>query len=504
MSLVLAVNSEIFHVAHPDPSERLVDFLRRETGYTSTKIGCGEGGCGACAVLIQDTPTSRAYTANSCLVPLCLLHGKSITTTEGLGNSTTGFHPVQNRVAEFNGTQCGFCTPGMVMAIYGQLEKSNGTPSAQQMESCLDGNLCRCTGYRPLLDAAKSFAVETIDHTGLAGSKASAGPLSAEEFDSTRPLFPPGLKQATAATDRAWKKQGGGSITLARWSSHGKTWLLPTTVEDILKAVQGTNSYKLIGGNTSSGVYKTQVSNPSTLIYLGGVAELNAIDGNRQGIHFGGTVTLTNAIQALTEQLEAASSTTNNANAQGVIAMIVEHMQKIAGAHVRGVGTLSGNLMMVKQWGFHSDLATVLMTAEAKITCHIKLDNQHVQSETLSMEDFFNLTTNDVLIVGIDVPFPNNDDGGAALTLMKTYKVALRPQNSHALVNAGYKVTLAQEQTTLRYTVASAVVVYGAVNNSNPIRVPGVEQLLIGRECGCGNNSNNSNNSSSNSNSNNR
>ena len=485
--LVFAVNNEIYRVLHPDPSERLVDYLRRETGYTSTKIGCGEGGCGACAVLLQDTPTGKMYTANACLVPLCSMHGKSITTTEGLGNSTTGFHPVQDRVAEFNGTQCGYCTPGMVMAIYGQLEKSNGTPDVQEMESCLDGNLCRCTGYRPLLDAAKSFATQVTDHVGLAGSKISSGPLSTEEFNSRRPTFPEGLVKAAAAADIACKGQNG----VPRWSSNGKSWFVPSTVEDILTAMQATNhAYKLIGGNTSSGVYKRGVSNPSTLIDLSRVKPLHAIealDGHR-GISFGGSVTINNAIQALVD-LQA----TNPVNA-GVVQMIVEHMNKIAGQHVRGVGTISGNLAMVKQWGFHSDLATVLMTAEAKIKCHLKMDNQNVKTDVLRLEDFFALATNDILIVGIDLPLPaaGATSQGKASTLMKTYKVALRPQNSHALVNAGFKVTIKQDQTTLKHTIASAVVVYGAVNDLYPIRAPGVEQLLVGRECGISGNSRNS------------
>ena len=111
--LVFSVNGEVYRVKSPNPSERLVDFLRRETGYTGTKIGCGEGGCGSCAVLLQKSPDAVARTINSCLAPLCAMHGMAITTIEGLGGSThaEGFHPVQKRVADFNGSQCGFCTP---------------------------------------------------------------------------------------------------------------------------------------------------------------------------------------------------------------------------------------------------------------------------------------------------------------------------------------------------------------------------------------------------------
>ena len=111
--LVFTVNGELYRVASPNPAERLIDFLRRETGYTGTKFGCGEGGCGACAVLVQKSADSVARTVNACLAPLCAMHGVAITTVEGLGGSdhAKGFHPVQKRVADFNGSQCGFCTP---------------------------------------------------------------------------------------------------------------------------------------------------------------------------------------------------------------------------------------------------------------------------------------------------------------------------------------------------------------------------------------------------------
>ena len=111
--LVFAVNGELYRINSPNPGERLLGFLRRETPYTGLKYACGEGGCGACAVLVQRSADSTPRTVNACLAPLCAMHGASITTTEGLGGSQhpKGFHPVQKRLADFNGSQCGFCSP---------------------------------------------------------------------------------------------------------------------------------------------------------------------------------------------------------------------------------------------------------------------------------------------------------------------------------------------------------------------------------------------------------
>ena len=165
-SLVFALNGEKIVVENPDPAATLNDYLRESCRFTGTKIGCGEGGCGACAVLVAELvggDTVKHATANSCLRPLCSLDGVAITTTEGLGSKSSGnLHPVQERIAAFNGSQCGFCTPGMVVSVSACLRRAHDdggrAPTAAELEASLDGNLCRCTGYRPILDAAKSFA----------------------------------------------------------------------------------------------------------------------------------------------------------------------------------------------------------------------------------------------------------------------------------------------------------------------------------------------------------
>lgn len=97
---------------------------------------------------------------NSCLAPVASLDGAVVTTIEGIGNERDGYHPVQKRLADYNGSQCGYCSPGMVMAMYSQLQMKAGQLTMVEAEKALDGNLCRCTGYRPILAAAKSFATD--------------------------------------------------------------------------------------------------------------------------------------------------------------------------------------------------------------------------------------------------------------------------------------------------------------------------------------------------------
>ncbi len=160
--LTFLLNGERVTLVDPDLTVLLVDFLRRpEIGLTGMKLVCGEGGCGACTVTVSRyDPVTKATSSrpvNACLHPLCALDGASVTTVEGIGSTRTGLHPIQRRVAECNGSQCGFCTPGWVMSMYGLLQ-NDPAPTAQTIEDHFDGNLCRCTGMRPILDAMQTFA----------------------------------------------------------------------------------------------------------------------------------------------------------------------------------------------------------------------------------------------------------------------------------------------------------------------------------------------------------
>ncbi|KAH8646585.1 xanthine dehydrogenase [Tricladium varicosporioides] len=173
-TLKFYMNGTKVELQNPNPEWTLLDFIRSQHGSKGTKLGCGEGGCGACTVVLQSIDTRqkgklRHMAVNACLFPLVGVVGKHLITIEGLGNVENP-HPLQERISKLHGSQCGFCTPGIVMSLYALIRNSYDpvskvfrlSASDIELEGHLDGNLCRCTGYKPILSAAKTFIIEDL------------------------------------------------------------------------------------------------------------------------------------------------------------------------------------------------------------------------------------------------------------------------------------------------------------------------------------------------------
>ena len=269
-----------------------------------TKLGCGEGGCGACTVTIsrmeQGTLIHRGV--NACLAPLCSVDSCHVTTVEGIGTQSNP-HPVQERISSCHGSQCGYCTPGIVMALYSKLQ-SNPTPTVSDIEETFDGNLCRCTGYRPILDAAKTFAIDvetavkapknivptSNNETGnqkidvITTTVSKLQHTSTTNGDPTLLPGPPTLPLECIALAKEPLTITDGDIT----------WHRPSTLNSLLELKTKYPDAKLITGNTEVGI-ETRFKNLhySHLIHTIGVEELCSITNDVDGtIHVGGAVTL--------------------------------------------------------------------------------------------------------------------------------------------------------------------------------------------------------------------
>src|SRR5437899_7205053 len=154
------LDGEVVAVDHVDPTRTVLNFLREDLGRTGTKEGCAEGDCGACTVVLGelDGAAVRFRAVNACIQFVPTLDGKELITVESLEHANGALHPVQQAMVDCHGSQCGFCTPGFVMslwALYLEHQAAQSRPSGPAIRSALTGNLCRCTGYRPILDAAE-------------------------------------------------------------------------------------------------------------------------------------------------------------------------------------------------------------------------------------------------------------------------------------------------------------------------------------------------------------
>eukprot|EP00903_Cladosiphon_okamuranus_P009641 g9174.t1 len=202
--LVFFVNGVKQVVRDAQPQTTLLQYLRA-AGLTGTKLGCGEGGCGACTVMVSafdsDKKEIKHNAVNACLAPVCSVDWCHVTTVEGVGNMRQGLHPVQKRIAEMHGSQCGFCTPGIVMALYALL-RSNPSATSTEIEEGLDGNLCRCTGYRPILDAAKSLGVDAGRPAGCCGGAGGEGCPCLDSKAATEVPTSSSSSSASAASDQ--------------------------------------------------------------------------------------------------------------------------------------------------------------------------------------------------------------------------------------------------------------------------------------------------------------
>lgn len=198
-SIAFWLNGQPTILTSPNPQWTLLDYLRSRPNLRGTKLGCGEGGCGACTVVMQVGQREphakrriRHLSINACLFPIIGCDGKHIITIEGIG-SVANPHPLQERVAKMHGSQCGFCTPGIVMSLYA-LVRNAWDPEAGlfrlterdvELQGALDGNLCRCTGYKTILEAAKTFVTEDVKARLDSSADTDGNPEKGDEMNGS-------------------------------------------------------------------------------------------------------------------------------------------------------------------------------------------------------------------------------------------------------------------------------------------------------------------------------
>ncbi|KAI9082214.1 hypothetical protein K1719_035637 [Acacia pycnantha] len=491
-NLVFAVNGVRFELSELDPSTTLLDFLRTHTRFKSVKLGCGEGGCGACVVLISkhDPVLNQVidFTASSCLTLLYSIHGCSITTSEGLGNSKDGFHPIHERFAGFHATQCGFCTPGMCVSLFEALvnaEKTNrpDPPSGfskvtvTEAEKAISGNLCRCTGYRSIADVCKSFAADVdMEDLGLnsfwkMGERKDVKLSRLPQYDhnhknKTFPLF---LKNEIKPDVFLFSKR--------------QSWYNPTSLEKLktllLKINQdGGTQIKLVVGNTGMGYYR-DIEDFDMHIDLSGISELSNIRKDASGVEIGAAVTISKAIEALKKEGKSGFLK----EFEMIFDKIANHMSKIASGFIRNTASVGGNLVMAQKNNFPSDIATILLAVDAEVYIWT---GGHFQ--WLSLEEFLERPPLGLgsLLLSVKIPrwgsIENASSERRSKFFFETFRAAPRPLgNALPYLSAAFLTEISPCNDSVGTRIDFCRLSFGTCGTKHAIRVKMVEELLVGK-----------------------
>eukprot|EP01116_Phalansterium_solitarium_P016706 TRINITY_DN393_c0_g2_i1.p1 TRINITY_DN393_c0_g2~~TRINITY_DN393_c0_g2_i1.p1 ORF type:complete len:1372 (-),score=562.47 TRINITY_DN393_c0_g2_i1:226-4341(-) len=428
------LNGQLQTINNPDPQMTLNEYIRSVPGLNGTKKSCGEGGCGACTVTLTRTDATLNETVheaiNSCLRPVCALNSSmSVTTIEALGGQRQGFHPLQQAIADFDGSQCGFCTPGQVMNMYSFMQ-DNPQPTQQQIEDQFDGNLCRCTGYRPILDAFKSFAVDASPQSKRQCKGPCGKPSDIEDLCCS--------SKKNNHHARAAEPINNKLVTAA----NGVLWYNATSLAD-LQSIMSQNAgaqMKLVVGNTSAGIYKDQTYD--LYINVAGIPDFVATGVESGGLFFGAAVTIADLIAVFNTNIAA-----NPGYQTDNLVALVAHLKKVANVQVRNVASWAGNLMMTHDNDdFPSDLATILLGAGATVT----VTSAAGSSNTVTIDTFLSTPMQGMYLAELHVPWGRQNEH------LFTYKSMLRHQNAHAIVNAAFRILLdgsnrVAEQPTIAY-----------------------------------------------------
>ena len=278
------------------PDRTLLELLREDLGLTGTKEGCGEGDCGACTVVLGQAQGGRIqYRAiNSCIRLAHSIDGMALWTVEDLA-SDDSLHPAQSAMVECHGSQCGFCTPGFVMSLFGMYQNhvARGEPISRELaQEELSGNLCRCTGYRPILDAAQRMAAlpaVRIDEAALAA-----------QLDAIRPA--PGA---------------------------ASTYMAPASLRELLAVRSAHPDTQIVAGCTDVGLWVTKMHMQfRKVLDVTRVEELRRIEAYDKHMAIGAAVTLSDAFEALVAERP----------------QLKTFADRFAGLPVRNSGTMGGNV----------------------------------------------------------------------------------------------------------------------------------------------------------------
>ena len=405
-----------------DPTLTLLDYLRGAERRCGTKEGCAEGDCGACTVALGELVDGeiRYRAVNACILFLPVIDGKELVTVESLASAPDRLHPVQEAMVETHASQCGFCTPGFVMSLFTLFETSRA-PDRPRIEDALAGNLCRCTGYRPIVEAALRADAAPRDGRFAPGNPDKIAALSA--FATAAPL--------------GWEGEKG-------------SFFAPTSATALAALLERHPDAVLLGGGTDVGLWVTkQHKRLPVLIYTGRVAELRRVAVGASAIEIGAAVPYAELQALLAEEYPDFG----------------EILRRLGSVQIRNLGTIGGNIANASPIG---DTPPLLLALDASLSLR-----RGEAMRQLPLEQFFLDYRRTALrpgefIEGVILPRPRPG------LQFRAYKIAKRYDQDISALCAAFALTLEAGK------VADIRIAFGGMA-AVPRRAQQCEAALLGR-----------------------
>ena len=435
------LNGERVDVAGLAPQTTLLEYLRDERRLTGTKEGCAEGDCGACTVVLAER-AGRGLgwkAVNACIRLLPSVDGKAVFTVESLKSEQGALHPVQRALVDCHGSQCGFCTPGFAMSLF-SLYKTSKPPSRVAIDDALSGNLCRCTGYRPIVDAAvRMYALPSPE--GWRGRGVADDGSRIVNDDDERL----GMQLAMLVRDATFE-----------CAHAGRRWSAPRTLDALADACAARPEARIVAGMTDIALWVTkQQHDLDDVVYIGDVEALRAIHETASDIEIGAAVTLGDAAPVLDRAWPE----------------LHEAWQRFASVPIRNSATLVGNIANASPIG---DSMPVLLALDARLALRSATGEREI-----ALDAFYRGYRKTALAPGEFIAAVRIPKRAAGLAL-RAYKISKRYDQDISAVFACFALVL--DGGRLRNVRIGC----GGVAPT-PVRAHRTEALLAGAEWDRGN-----------------
>jgi xanthine dehydrogenase small subunit len=408
----------VIEIKNPNPNETLLNYIRVKLKKTGTKEGCAEGGCGACTVVLGELKNNEInYKAiNSCITLLPTLQGKQLILVEDLISKDGSLHPVQEAMVNYHGSQCGFCTPGFVMALFSMFKKYSKFNN-DIIKDSIAGNLCRCTGYQPIIKAAGSLKNKNkIDH----------------------------FSQNIKNTIKLLKKINNKSIVIHRKE---KRYFAPRYVHELKKILKKNINIDFLSGGTDLSLNITKERKDiNSIVYMNSISELNYIKNNNKYIEVGATTPLIDFEYYIKKYYPN----------------FTKILKRYGSPQIRNVGTIAGNIATASPIG---DCLPLLLSLNAQVI----LQDQK-KTKILFLDDFFidyrkTKLKKGQFIHSIKIPlFTNN--------IFKAYKVSKRFDDDISSVCAAFNLEIVKNK------IEVIRIAYGGMS-AIPKRAKFCEKILL-------------------------